>query len=74
MNRAEHLQWAKDRALEYVGLGDLMEAFQSMLSDLSKHPELENAAAVCGELGMKLLLNGHLSTAEQMRDWINGVN
>jgi hypothetical protein len=38
LTRAEHLQWAKARALEYVEAGDLANACASMLSDLSKHP------------------------------------
>lgn len=36
MTRAEHLQWAKDRALEYVAIGDMNQAFASMTSDLRK--------------------------------------
>lgn len=42
MNREEHLQWAKDRALEYVEAGELQNAIASMISDLQKHPELED--------------------------------
>lgn len=41
MTREEHLEWAKNRALEYVDLYDLPNALASMLSDLSKHPELQ---------------------------------
>lgn len=41
MNRAEHLQWAKDRALAYLP-NDTTNATASFLSDLSKHPELAN--------------------------------
>ena len=44
MTRAEHLQWAKDRALEYADRGDMTNAIASMCSDLRKHPELENHA------------------------------
>jgi hypothetical protein len=43
MDRAEHLAWAKQRALEYVDAGDLTSAIASMLSDLGKHPELERS-------------------------------
>jgi hypothetical protein len=38
MTRAEHMQWCKDRAMEYVNRGDLVGAVASMISDLDKHP------------------------------------
>jgi hypothetical protein len=41
MNRDEHLAWAKDRALAYLP-GDPLEAMTSMMSELTKHPELKN--------------------------------
>ena len=37
--RAEHLQWCKDRANEYLDRGDVANGVTSMMSDLSKHPE-----------------------------------
>ena len=37
MNRTEHLQWSKDRAIEYVNTGDNPGAFASFQSDMSKH-------------------------------------
>lgn len=40
MTRDEHLAWAKQRALEYVDAGELVNAVASMGSDLDKHPEL----------------------------------
>ena len=39
MDRAEHLQWAKDRALEYADMGDVANAMASLGSDLNKHPD-----------------------------------
>lgn len=42
--RAEHLQFCKDRAMEYVRHGELLEAVTSMMSDLGKHPETANSA------------------------------
>ena len=72
MNRKEHLQWCKGRALGYVDAGDCPQAFASMTSDLKKHSETENHAAI--ELGMGLLMMGQLSTAEEMRKFINGFN
>ncbi len=65
MNRAEHLEWCKKRALEYVNNGDLQNAYASMAFDLNKHPETENHGAI--QLGMMMLMGGHLSTPEKMR-------
>ena len=72
MTRAEHLQWSKDRALQYVNAGDLHNAFASMCSDLRKHPELENHAGA--QLGMMLMLSDLLGTEQKMREWIVGFN
>lgn len=73
-DRVTHLAWAKERALEYVDAGDLTQAFTSFVSDLSKNPMTQNALAVATQLGMPLLMSGHLSTPEEMRKWIEGFN
>lgn len=70
--RAEHLAWCKARALEYVAAGDNEQAFASMASDLNKHPATEGHSAI--QLGMMLMMGGHLSTPDKMRDFINGFN
>jgi hypothetical protein len=72
MNRAEHLQWSKERAIEYVDNGDNQQAFASFTSDMSKHDELANHVAL--PLGMMLLMGGQLNSPDQMKDWINGFN
>lgn len=72
MTRAEHLAWSKARALEYVELGDFKSAVASMGSDLSKHPETLNHAGPM--LGVMLLVAGKLSSAAEVRDWIEGHN
>lgn len=72
MERSEHLQWCKDRALEYMDNGDTTNAFASFQSDMSKHPETDGHKAL--QLGMTLLLSGNLSTTGQMREWIAGFN
>jgi len=72
MNRQEHLNWCKKRALEYVEMGDLENAFGSMVSDLTKHPETINHPAL--ELGMALKMNGNLNTKNEMKDFIEGFN
>lgn len=70
--REEHMQWCKDRALEYVNIGDLRQGFMSMTSDLRKHPETENHSAI--ELGFMLLMSNNLNTEAAMRDFIEGFN
>jgi len=37
MTAREHFIWARERALEYVGLGDGPRAIASLTSDLGKH-------------------------------------
>jgi hypothetical protein len=70
--RTEHLAWCKKRALEYVDAGDLRQAFTSMASDLGKHSETQNHSAI--QLGTMLIFGGHLSTAHEMRKFIEGFN
>ncbi len=71
-DRNDHLQWCKDRALQYVDAGDLPQAYASMGSDLGKHPETANHSAIA--LGMLFIMNGNLSTPEAMCKFINGFN
>lgn len=70
MTRQEHLELAKKRALEYVDRGDLDQAWASIASDLQKHPDTQRHAGL--ELGTALMIHGHLSTPERMRQWIEG--
>lgn len=66
MTRADHLAWAKQRALDELGHGNRSDAIASMLSDLSKHPELEN------HLGKMLFISA--VTHDQVPRWIEGFN
>lgn len=72
MNRQDHLQWAKDRALEILEKGDITGAWTSFVSDMGKHNDLKDHMAI--NLGMQLLFSGNLSAKDQMKDWINGFN
>lgn len=74
MTRSEHIVWAKGRALEYLddpGGPDLMSAYQSLLSDLSKHEETRGHPAI--ELGNRQLFAGLLDTEARVRDFIEGI-
>lgn len=70
--RAEHLAWCKARALQYCDANDPSQAFASMGSDLEKHPDTANHSGI--QLGVMMLLSGHLDTAEKMRKFIEGFH
>lgn len=72
MERAQHLEWCKERANEYLNNGDLKNAFASFQIDMGKHPETAHHAAL--GLGTMLLVSGNLSNVNQMKEWIDGFN
>jgi hypothetical protein len=72
MTRAEHLKWAKDRALEYADMGDVSQAMASLGSDLNKHPETKGHGGM--ELMMMLAVGGHLDDPGALRKYIEGFN
>ena len=72
MIREEHLDWAKKRAIEYAERGDTLGAYNSMSSDLNKHPETQGHSAI--GLGMMLLASGNLNSKDKMIEFINGFN
>ena len=72
MNRTEHLDWAKARALEYVDMGDRANAIASLLSDLSKRPETASHGG--NDLTVTLIMGGQLDTDEKVRKHIEGFN
>ena len=73
MTRAEHLAWAKRRALEYVDAGEIVNAVASMTSDLRKHDKLADHPAI--PMGTMLLMShSALHSSGQVRKWIEGFN
>lgn len=72
MNRAEHLQWSKERALTCVDNGDITNAFASFQSDMMDHKETSGHLALT--IGMSLMLSGNLSSPADMTNWIKGFN
>lgn len=70
MDRAEHLQWCKDRALAYLNTGDVQQAFSSMASDLAKHPDTAHHRETM-MLGLGELQNNDVAG---MRRFIKGFN
>lgn len=71
MNRREHLDWCKKRALEYVDHGDFKQAITSMMSDLGKHDETKPSADCMAPMALFELMNGTPNTA---RKFIEGFN
>lgn len=70
MDRNEHLAWAKQRALAYLDREhDMKEAVASLCSDLRKHPEHANNAAIPLGVGLLLLPT---TTERDIRRWIEG--
>ena len=73
MNRKEHLQWCKDRAIEILeNDGDVGNAYASFASDMNKHEETTGHGAL--ELGVMLLLGGHNQSVHEMKKFIEGFN
>lgn len=68
MDRAEHLQWAKDRALAYLP-ADPKNAMFSMMSDISKHEKLQ------GHPGLLIspIFYGGSNDPVEVRKWVEGL-
>jgi hypothetical protein len=69
--RDEHLAWAKKRALEYLDEGNLKDAYTSMASDLSKHPDFQKIERLMSPLGLLHVIN---HDGRELRRWIEGFN
>ena len=74
MSRAEHLRWAKDRALEYLECSDPENGFASFVSDLLKHEELKDhdglhPLMIAAQTGFPMTLE-----IDGVRRWIDGFN
>jgi hypothetical protein len=73
--RAEHLQFCKDRAMEYVNKGDLLEGVTSMMSDLAKHPETAKSTdGALAMLGMLACQQAQRGDREGVVRYITGFN
>lgn len=70
MDRAEHLAWAKERALMYLP-GDVQGAATSFLSDLGKHDDLAQHP-VKEMIGLHMFSG--LLNERTARDLITGTN
>lgn len=72
MNRKEHVEWCKKRALEYLDRGDIKNAITSMISDMRKHPGVDKEFInMMSSLALFELLNPSDGSA---RRFITGFN
>lgn len=71
MTRAEHMDWCKGRAREYLERGDATNAIASMASDLNKHDETRQLGATAGFLALAAGMEG---TVEAARRFVEGFN
>ena len=73
--RAQHLQWCKDRAMQYVNSGDLVEAVTSMASDLGKHDETRSSTeGAMGALFLMAAMQAQQGDREAVKRYILGFN
>lgn len=70
MTRAEHLAWAKRRAIEYIDAGDLKSAVTSFASDLGKHPGTASEGRALAKPAIDALLSDNPIV---VRRFIEGV-
>lgn len=68
MTRDEHLTFCKQRAHEYLAIGDVQNAVQSMMSDLQKHDDTKNVAPEVLALGFSVMLSGDRDLARRYID------
>lgn len=71
MTRDEHLKWCKDRAHEYLAIGDIKNAITSMMSDLDKHDETRCSNPFLIQLGMLAAMNNDRNEAKRFIDGFN---
>lgn len=70
--REEHMQWCKDRAMEYVRTGDLVNAVASMMSDLEKHPETKSTGGALAMLGLMAATQAQQGDRDCVERYIQG--
>ena len=72
--RQEHLQFCKERAMEYVNRGELLEGVTSMMSDINKHPETADKGGVLAALGLMACQQAQAGDRAGVVRYIQGFN
>jgi hypothetical protein len=73
MTRAEHLSWAKERALEFADRGDKGQTLASFVSDIGKF----EGEPIVGRDTMALMTQDLLqfrTSPADLRNWVVGFN
>lgn len=75
MTREKHLAWCKQRALEYIDRGDLINGVTSMISDMNKHDETRiSPTGALGMLGILALQQATQGDSEGVKRFVKGFN
>jgi len=65
----EHFNWCKERAFQYLDMGDAQQGFTSFVSDMSANPDTSKRMnPILNAIGMMEILRG----PEAVRRWIDG--
>ena len=68
MTREQHLAWCRERAHEYVEIGQIQQAITSMMSDLQKHDETMGLTLEQAKHGMEVMMAGDREQARRFID------
>jgi len=73
MSRADHIIWAKQRALRELesGGGGVAAVISSIVQDFASHPDLANHPAQT--MMTVLAFSGNLSTRTRVREFVEGI-
>ena len=78
MDRFEHLEWAKSRAIELIDKGEMLNAVNSMTADMKEHPELKSLHVdgmfSITVMSMALFSRGRTPSKLEMKRFILGFN
>lgn len=69
LSRTMHLNWCKERALEYARRGELEQALASFWSDIKKHPETMDISFNMYSIGVSIVTD---KDRKQMEMYIQG--
>ena len=72
--RAEHLAWAKERALEYADQHDTASAMSSLIQDLGQRPDTADSIGIVTDLMMPLAMMGDFERPGELRKFIEGFS
>lgn len=70
--RTEYLQWCKEIAAEHLNKDDYLKAWESMVTNLSKHHGTRGHMNI--DIGVMNMINGVLDNTPDMRHFIDGFS